>query len=61
MVSRSLYAFSLSPPLILAFVHPLDALEAHIAFALAAVSALIGLGNLLVSLLRNIRNYRDGF
>lgn len=60
MISRSLYVLSVSPPATFALLHPLSGTEAHIAFALAMLVAIIGVCRLLLGLARDWREYRAG-
>jgi hypothetical protein len=41
-------------------LHPISGAEGHIAFALAAAVALVGLCRLLLGLARDLREYRAG-
>jgi hypothetical protein len=60
LILRSLHAVSISPALVFGLLHPLSAAEAHIAFALAAAVAIIGVCRLLLGLARDWREYRAG-
>ncbi len=60
MISRSLHVLSVSPSAALAHLHPLSGTEAHIAFALATMVAIIGVCRLLLDLARDWREYRAG-
>jgi hypothetical protein len=58
--SRKAHALSLAPLTGDALVHPLSGAEGHIAFAIAAVVAIIGICRMLLGLARDWREYRAG-
>ena len=60
MFLKSPYALSLAPLGGYALAHPLNAVEAHIAFGLAAAAGLIGVARMLLALMREAREYRNG-
>lgn len=60
MISRSFRTLSFSPAAAFALLHPLSGAEGHIAFGLAVFVAVIGIGNMLLGLARNWRDYRKG-
>jgi hypothetical protein len=57
---RKAHALSLAPFIGDALVHPVSGVEGHIAFAIGAVVAIIGICHMLLGLARDWREYRAG-
>jgi hypothetical protein len=60
MFSRSPYALSLAPLGGYSLTSPLSGFEGHVAFGILAAGGVIGVARMLLALMREAREYRNG-